>query len=96
MQERWEIQRNGKVEYTDYCHSETIDEWNMTPRMLVRYPQYYKAIHSYADQLMRQNEIDVVNVCMLLCVRIYLIIQPQMRRYHADSSNERFKGYGRN
>lgn len=27
---------------------------------------------------------------MLLYVLIYLIIQPQMRRYHADSSNEMY------
>ncbi|MBR6172739.1 MAG: DUF1768 domain-containing protein, partial [Eubacterium sp.] len=55
---RLEVKRKGKVEFVDYHHLEAIDEWKMTPRFLVRIPQYYKAIHSYADQLRHQNEND--------------------------------------
>ena len=55
---RMELQRNGKVEYVDYRNSALIDEWNMTPRMLERYPQYHEAIHSYGDQLRDQNDMN--------------------------------------
>ena len=55
---RIEILRNGKVEYRDFREGEVIEEWDMTPRMLVRFPQYYKAIHSYADQIRDQNLTD--------------------------------------
>lgn len=53
---RQDIVRNGKVEFVDYHHSDAIDEWKMTPRVLVRIPQYYKAIHSYSDQLRHPDE----------------------------------------
>ncbi len=55
---RQEILKNGKVEFVDYHLSDAIPEWMTTPRVLARYPQYYKAIHSYADQLKHQNEKD--------------------------------------
>jgi len=55
---RIELFKNGEIKYVDYSNSVAIDEWDMTPLSLVRYPQYYKAIHSYADQLMNQDEKD--------------------------------------
>lgn len=51
-----DLLREGKTEYIDYSDSEAIAEWNMTPCELVRYPQYYKAVHSYSDQLRHENE----------------------------------------
>ncbi len=55
---RLEIMKNGRIEYIDHSREEAVAEWEMKPRMLVRYPQYYKAIHSYADQLRNQKEAD--------------------------------------
>ncbi len=53
-----EVSKNGKVEFVDYHDAKSIDEWLMTPAALARYPYYYKAVHSYADQLRHQNEKD--------------------------------------
>ena len=53
-----DILRNGKAEYVDYRSSESMYEWTLTPSVLVRFPYYYNAIHSYADQLRRPNEKD--------------------------------------
>ena len=55
---RLDILRSGKITYTDYSDSDAIDEWKMTPRELVRYPYFYKAVHSYTDLLIYQIEKD--------------------------------------
>lgn len=48
---RREIAEYGSVQYIDYLGAGTIDEWKVTARQLKRIPQYYAAIHTYADQL---------------------------------------------
>ena len=48
---RNELREKNSVEYTDFRDAEPIPEWKMTAMQLKRIPQYYAAIHAYADQL---------------------------------------------
>lgn len=48
---RRELKEKGTVEYTDYRDAKAIPEWNITAEQLKRFPQYYRAIHCYSDQL---------------------------------------------
>ena len=48
---RREITQSGSAQYIDYKHAAAIPEWKTTPFRLKRYPQYYAAVHAYADQL---------------------------------------------
>lgn len=46
-----EINRKGFVEAVDFRETPPSDAWNMTAGTLKRIPQYYDAIHTYAEQL---------------------------------------------
>ena len=53
------ISEKGNVCYIDFKNSKAIPEWKLTVKHLKRIPQYYDAIHAYADQIpagqMREN-----------------------------------------
>lgn len=48
---RKEINMFGTVQNVDYYDAESIEVWNTAAGELKRIPQYYKAIHTYADTL---------------------------------------------
>lgn len=48
---RNEIGMQGTVQDEDYSDAEPIAVWNMTAGQLKRIPEYYSAVHAYADQL---------------------------------------------
>lgn len=48
---RREMADKGSVQYIDFCRGKAIPEWSMVSNQLKRIPQYYSAIHAYADQL---------------------------------------------
>ncbi|MBQ6482354.1 MAG: NADAR family protein [Anaerolineaceae bacterium] len=48
---RREIADRGSVQYTDFRSAAPIPEWLVTAAQLKRFPQYYAAVHAYADQL---------------------------------------------
>ena len=48
---RNEITLHGRVQYTDYYDAAPIPEWELSAKHLIRFPEFYKAIHSYSDQL---------------------------------------------
>lgn len=48
---RAEIARNGDVKYECYRDAESNEAWRMTAGYLRMFPQYYNAIHTYADML---------------------------------------------
>lgn len=50
---RQELQNDpdGRIEYVEARELEPITEWNMTAGELKRIPQFYDAIHAYADTL---------------------------------------------
>ena len=48
---RKEARTMGFVQYIDFRDAAPIPEWSMTVNYLKRFPQYYSAIHAYADQL---------------------------------------------
>ena len=51
MEVREELRREDDVSYTDFRDANEITEWTRSAEQLKRIPQYYKAIHAYADQL---------------------------------------------
>ena len=55
MEIREELRREktekGFVQYIDFRNAASIPEWKMTVLQLKRFPQFYDAIHTYADQL---------------------------------------------
>lgn len=55
---RKEIAMFGAVQMVDYSETEPIDVWNMTAGQLKRIPQYYSAIHSYAESLPKGHVLD--------------------------------------
>lgn len=55
---RKEISMFGAVQTVDYRDAEPIEVWNMTAGQLKRIPQYYTAIHSYADSLPKGHVRD--------------------------------------
>lgn len=55
---RAELNEKGYVQYLDFRDAPTITEWNMRPVQLKRVPQYFAAVHAYADQLQSQNQRD--------------------------------------
>ena len=48
---RKEVKAMGVAQYIDFRNAAPIPEWSMTVNHLKRFPQYYSAIHAYADQL---------------------------------------------
>ena len=48
---RAEIALHGMVQYTDYNDATPIPEWNLSANYLIRFPEFYKAIRAYSDQL---------------------------------------------
>lgn len=48
---RRDICENGRIQYIDYRNAAAIPEWTMTAGQLKRIPQFYDAVHAYADQL---------------------------------------------
>ena len=50
---------SGKLMYIDYHDAKPIPEWNKTAGELRRIPQYYRAIHAYADSLSNARMKDV-------------------------------------
>ena len=48
---RKEQAQKGSVQYIDFRDSSSIPEWSLSANQLKRIPQYYSAIHAYADQL---------------------------------------------
>ena len=57
---------NGTLVYEDYHDAKPIDEWKRTAGELKRIPQYYSAIHAYADTLKNPRQKDVFyNSCSL-------------------------------
>ena len=48
---REEARAMGFVQYIDFRDAAPIPEWSTTVIYLKRFPQYYSAIHAYADQL---------------------------------------------
>ena len=48
---RNEIALRGRIQYTDYYDAAPIPEWELSAKHLIRFPEFYKAIHSYSDQL---------------------------------------------
>ncbi len=59
---RKELSEKGSVQYQDFVCSSPIPEWDMTIGRLKRFPQYYAAIHTYADQL-ESNDIKYTFYC---------------------------------
>ncbi|MCF0230160.1 MAG: DUF1768 domain-containing protein [Parasporobacterium sp.] len=53
---RTEISLWGAVQTADYRDCEPIPEWNAFAGNLKRIPQYYAAVHSYAEQLKQGHE----------------------------------------
>ncbi|MBQ5950661.1 MAG: DUF1768 domain-containing protein [Lachnospiraceae bacterium] len=55
MEVREELRREqsekGAVQYIDYADAAPIPEWKLPVMQLKRIPQYYAAIHTYADQI---------------------------------------------
>lgn len=48
---RAEIARNGAVKFECFFEAEANEVWRMSAGQLRMYPQYYTAIHTYADKL---------------------------------------------
>ena len=48
---RNEITLHGRIQYTDYYDAVPIPEWELSAKHLIRFPDFYKSIHSYSDQL---------------------------------------------
>ena len=48
---RNELREKHSIECADFLKAEPIPEWKMTAMQLKRIPQYYAAVHAYADQL---------------------------------------------
>jgi len=58
-EELWrEMRENGAVQYTDYRDAEPIPVWKLPVLKLKRFPQYYRAVHVYADQMPEQLKQD--------------------------------------
>ena len=62
---RKELREKGSVQYIDFRDAEPIPEWSMVANQIKRIPQYYTAIHAYADQLPAGHFRDAFYRCTL-------------------------------
>ena len=63
---RQELAESGKLMYIDYHDANPIDEWKRSAGELKRIPQYFSAIHAYADTLKDYHQKDCFyNNCSL-------------------------------
>ncbi len=69
---RREIAEKGSVQYIDFRNAAPIPEWSTVANQLKRIPQYYSAIHAYADQLPVGHVRDAFYRCTFEAVDIMM------------------------
>ena len=69
---RKEQAQKGYVQYIDFRDSSSIPEWMLSVNHLKRIPQYYSAIHAYADQLPVGPERDTFYNCTFESIELMM------------------------
>ena len=69
---RKEQAQKGIAQYIDFRDSSAIPEWSLPANQLKRIPQYYSAIHAYADQLPVGQVRDAFYRCTFEAVELMM------------------------